>query len=157
MQNTDNIRISHLCRFIQILKKTLFIIILKKKEFCFLISLPCRSFKPSPRKMILHEINRKRDGVNWTRKERAEWGNLNKLPFNATIRAALRDGKWKLITGKAGRGVMGEIIFVCITFSLQKLFGYQICHSWVPSSGLVVCNSFSFKIYSNFSECHFQN
>ncbi|PIK54063.1 putative arylsulfatase B [Apostichopus japonicus] len=61
-----------------------------------------RSFKPSPRKMILHEINRKRYGVNWTRKERAEWGNLNKLPFNATIRAALRDGKWKLITGKAG-------------------------------------------------------
>lgn len=61
-----------------------------------------RAFRPSPRKVILHELNTRRDASPWGKRDRRIWGKLKKLPFNATIRASIREGNWKLITGKAG-------------------------------------------------------
>ncbi|XP_038062003.1 arylsulfatase B-like [Patiria miniata] len=58
--------------------------------------------KPSPRKELLHNIDPLQSPAEWTETDERLWGRLDGLVFNATIRAAIRVGNWKLITGHAG-------------------------------------------------------
>ncbi|XP_022109249.1 arylsulfatase B-like [Acanthaster planci] len=61
--------------------------------------------KPSPRKELLHNIDPLHKPAKWTNTDERVWGRLDSLPFNATIRAAIRVGNWKLVTGDAGASI----------------------------------------------------
>ncbi|XP_072174587.1 arylsulfatase B-like [Diadema setosum] len=53
----------------------------------------------SKRKEILHNIDPVYVPAAWTSENERHFGKLENLPFNATIRASIRVGKWKLSTG----------------------------------------------------------
>ncbi len=63
--------------------------------------------KPSPRYELLHNIRsvriKENDNHQTTEKENALWGKFSRLPFNPEISAAIRFGKWKLVTGLHGK------------------------------------------------------
>ncbi|XP_041480175.1 arylsulfatase B-like [Lytechinus variegatus] len=53
----------------------------------------------SNRREILHNIDPIYPAALWTRENERDFGPLNNLPFNATMRASIRVGNWKLSTG----------------------------------------------------------
>ena len=68
-------------------------------SWCLFLSCPCSRGAPSPRKELLHNI----DPLSPFSPAQKPMHVVGKRLFNETVRAAIRSGDWKLITGNPGR------------------------------------------------------